>query len=421
MTIATTGATADPGTTRSYQLTLVGLLSLNFGILFFDRNALNFLMPFVQPDLKLSFTEIGLLGSALSLTWALAGFFVGWLSDRTGKRKIIIVVSTLAFCACSVLSGLASSFFMLLGARLLMGLAEGGVMPISHALVAAEVSPERRGMAMGVTQNLGSNLLGSSAAPLILIPVAMAWGWREAFFLAAVPGLISALLIIFFVKEPAKVVHAPAVGDDTIAAAGRSPFLRRNLLVCGAIGILLVSYLVVCWAFMTLILTQLRGYDPDTAKWLMATLGFSAAISSFVVPGISDYVGRKPVMIVVPLIGVILPLGVLFYGGSPWVLAVIFFFGWALNGVFPMFMATIPSETVEAHHIATAAGLVMGTSEILGGVLSPSLAGWLADGHGLSAPLWLMLVLCIGAGLLAFLLEETAPRIVARRAAATGL
>ncbi|MGZ5792582.1 MAG: MFS transporter, partial [Croceibacterium sp.] len=108
--------------TRAYQILLVGLLCLNFGILFFDRNALNFLMPFIQPDLKLSYTEVGLLGSALSFTWALAAIFVGWLSDKVARRKIIIVVSTLVFSLCSVVSGLATGFLMLLGARLLMGL-----------------------------------------------------------------------------------------------------------------------------------------------------------------------------------------------------------------------------------------------------------------------------------------------------------
>ena len=65
-----------------YQTWLTLLLSLNFGILFFDRNALNFLMPYIQPDLGLSYTQVGMLGSALSLTWALAAIFVGWLSDK---------------------------------------------------------------------------------------------------------------------------------------------------------------------------------------------------------------------------------------------------------------------------------------------------------------------------------------------------
>lgn len=167
-----------------YQVLLVGLLSLNFGVLFFDRNALNFLMPFVQPDLGLNNTQVGMLASALSLTWAISGFLVGRLSDRTGRRKSIIVVATLAFSLCSFVSGIASSFLMLLGARLLMGFAEGGVLPISQSLTAAEVSPERRGLAMGVMQNLGSNLLGSTAAPLLLVAIAAAAGWRSAFFVA---------------------------------------------------------------------------------------------------------------------------------------------------------------------------------------------------------------------------------------------
>jgi MFS transporter, ACS family, hexuronate transporter len=104
----------------------------------------------------------------------------------------------------------------------------------------------------------------------------------------------------------------------------------------------------------------------------------------------------------------------MFMNGSPWLLAVIFFFGWALNGVFPMFMATIPSETVDPRHTATVLGLVMGTGEVFGGVLGPSLAGVAADRFGLDAVLWIMMGLCVVAGLLAIGLRETAPRIVAR-------
>lgn len=395
-----------------YQVMLVGLLSLNFGILFFDRNALNFLMPFVQPDLGLNNTQVGLLASALSLTWAISGFLIGRLSDRTGSRKAIIVVATLAFSLCSFVSGIASSFLMLLGARLLMGFAEGGVLPISQSLTAFEVSPERRGLAMGVMQNLGSNLLGSTAAPLLLVAIATAWGWRSAFFVAALPGLVLAAAIWLFVREPRLAIASDASRHDRLSIA--DAFAERNILLCALISILLVSYLVICWAFMPLFLTQVRGFDPSVMGWLMATLGISAGIGSFVVPGISDLVGRKPVMVVVPLIGVILPLGAMFMSGSAWVLAVIFFFGWALNGVFPMFMATIPSETVDPRHTATVLGLVMGTGEVFGGVLGPSLAGVAADRFGLEAVLWIMMGLCVAAGLLALGLRETAPRIVAR-------
>jgi predicted MFS family arabinose efflux permease len=391
----------------------VGLLSLNFGILFFDRNALNFLMPFVQPDLKLSDTQVGLLSSGLSLTWAVAGFLVGRLSDRMGSRKPVIIAATVAFCLCSVISGFAHSFLMLLGARILMGLAEGGVMPVSHSIIAAEVDEERRGLAMGVGQNLGSNVLGSAVAPLVLVPVALAFGWRDAFYLAAIPGLISAALIWFLVDEPkTEDIHHSAAPKATLADA----FADRNVQLCAVISVLLVSYLVCCWAFMPLYLSTERGFSPDTTAWLMATLGISAGIGSFAVSALSDYIGRKPAIVGFSLLGVILPLGAMFFTGSTWLLAAIFFFGWALNGVFPLFMATIPSESVDPRLTASLTGIVMGIGEVLGGVLSPFAAGVLSDAYGRPAIMWMMLGLTLLAAFVGLGLRETAPRVLARRA-----
>jgi predicted MFS family arabinose efflux permease len=398
--------------TPSYQIGLVALLSINFGIVFFDRNALSFLMPFVLPDLSLNNTQVGMLASALSLTWACAAFGIGVVSDKTGSRKALLIIATLAFSACSFLSGIATSFAMLLAARLLMGAAEGGVMPISQALVAAEVRPERRGLAMGVTQNFGSNLLGSFVAPVLLAAFATRAGWRHAFFLAGAPGLVAALLMWRYVREQPPVERDPAQPQEklTLVAA----FAERNVLICAAMSVLLVSYLVICWAFMPLYLTQVRGYDPQTAGWLMGTLGVSATIGAFVISGLSDRLGRRPLMIAMPLIGVILPLGALYYTGTAWVLAAMFFVGWGLNGIFPLFMATIPSESVDPKHQATVLGLCMGTGEVLGGVLGPSLAGMAADRMGLTAPLWIMLGLTILSALLALGLRETAPCVLSR-------
>ena len=409
--LATAKMNAGKARSSGYQVWVTALLSLNFGILFFDRNALNFLMPFVQPDLQLSNTQVGMFSSALSLTWALSGLLVGRISDKLGSRKPVVVIATIAFCLCSFISGAASSFLMLLGARLLMGAAEGGVMPVSHSMIVAEVAPERRGLAMGVAQNLGSNLLGSGLAPLLLVPVAVAVGWRTGFYLAALPGLVTAALIWFTLREPPVEAHDDAAPKVTL----REAFGHRNVILCALISILLVSYLVVCWAFMPLFLTKARGFDPDTMSWLMATLGISAGLGSFAVPAISDVVGRRPVMIFFSFLGVILPLGGLYYEGSAWVLAAIFFFGWGLNGLFPMFMATIPSESVDPRLTATLTGVVMGTGEVLGGVLSPFLAGTLADAYGLAAPLWLMLGCTVLAGFLTLGLIESAPRVVARR------
>jgi ACS family hexuronate transporter-like MFS transporter len=117
-------------------------------------------------------------------------------------------------------------------------------------------------------------------------------------------------------------------------------------------------------------------------------------------------------MIAMPLIAIILPLAALFFNGSAWSLAMIFVTGWLVTGVFPLCMATVPSESVDTRRIASALGICMGTGELIGGVLAPFIAGYAADIVGLQAPLWMMFVLALGGGLVALGLRETAPRVV---------
>jgi ACS family hexuronate transporter-like MFS transporter len=419
---------------RGYQMLLVLLLSLNFGIVFFDRQALNVLMPFVQPDLQLSGTQIGLLAGGLSFSWAIAAFFVGRLSDTLGKRKILLVIATIAFSLCSFLSGLATSFLFLFAARLLMGAAEGGVMPISHAMVASEVDPERRGLAQGVAQNLGSNLLGSFAAPVVLVAFATMFSWREAFYLAALPGLVSAALIWFALREPkappresrAARGAGQAVGEY-FAEVGRAMRVR-NMWISVVVGILMVAHFVITWAFMPLFLVQARGMDAHSMSWLVGSLGIAAAIYSFLVSGASDKIGRKPVMVFLPFLSLVGPLGVLLldpadftgtgmFGLSAYatVLIPIFFIGWMVNGTFPIFMATIPSETFKPIHHATVLGLAMGFCEVLGGVFGPPVAGILNDAFGMETFLYVLMVLAVISGIVATGLVETAPAVLRRR------
>ncbi|WEK48146.1 MAG: MFS transporter [Candidatus Andeanibacterium colombiense] len=425
---ATATAEGGPVTRNStgYQALLVGLLSLNFGIVFFDRNSLNFLMPFVQPDLHLSNSQVGYVAGIFSFIWAIAAFGVSRVSDVVGNRKLLLVIATVAFSACSFLTGLAASFAMLIGARIVMGIAEGGVMPISHAMVASEVSPKYRGLAQGIAQNFGSNFFGSFVAPVVLVALAGAYGWRSAFYIAGIPGIISAGLIWFLLKEPEKAVVVAPVGPrkstgqavgDYLKAVGQALKIR-NVLICVLMGIVLVAYLVITWAFMPLYLTQVRGYSQTEQSWLMSVLGISATLGSFLTAGLSDVIGRRPVMIVTPLLSLLLPLGAMYYHGPYFGMVVIFFFGWALNGIFPLFMATVPSESVPPAMAATVFGLCMGSCEIIGGAGGPAIAGIAADAYGLQAPLWMMAGLTLVGFLFALFLRESAPGVLAKRGAA---
>lgn len=395
----------------AYQITLTALLSLGFGFVLFDRNATNFLMPFIEPELGLSKFQVGLLSSGLSLTWAIAAFGIGVVSDKTGSRKGLLVLATLAFSICSFGSGITSGFAMLLLTRMVMGAAEGGFMPISQSLIASEVDPNYRGLAMGIAQGFGSSFMGSFVAPVALVAFANAFSWRHAFFLAGAPGIVIALMMMWLIRPPARAAATPP-SHAANSGSYREALKERNVVLCAVLSILLVSYLVVTWAFMPLFLTQIRGYSEATTSWLMGSLGISATVASFVIPGLSDYIGRRGPMIAAPLIAVILPLAAIYYTGSTLGLAAIFVVGWLFTGTMPLFMATVPSESVDARHIAGALGVCMGAGELIGGVFSTSIAGFVADRTSLYAPLWILAGLALMAGFTAFGIRETAPRIV---------
>jgi MFS family permease len=406
----------------SYETRLIVLLTLMFGVVFFDRNAMAYLAPFVAKSLGLNNTQIGMLSSALSLTWAISAYVGGLLSDRTGRRKSFLIFAIIAFSLCSVFSGLATSFSILIATRVLMGLSEGPIMPICQSLVAAESSPERRGLNMGVMQNFGSSLFGSFLAPLILVAVAEAFHWRIAFFVAAIPGLIAAYFVWRIVREPGSPAAIPNAAETRAAEQSESLGLLqmlsyRNMALCLLISTCMVSWMILGWTFLPLFYLNGRGFSPSDMSILMSVLGISAMVSAFIVPGLSDRFGRRPVMILFALLGVLVPLAAYYYQGPILGLCLLVFLGWSASGIFPLYMATIPAETLPAGNVAAAAGLVVGFGEILGGVGSPVLAGWAADLHGPAAPLVIQGGLALVATLLTLWLKETAPVALRRRAA----
>jgi len=275
---------------------------------------------------------------------------------------------------------------------------------------------------MGVMQNFGSNLLGSFAAPLVLVSIATHTSWRSAFFLAGVPGLVMAVLIARYVHEPEK-KSQPAAGSAGGASAisAFAMLCHRNMILCVLMSIFMVAWMVLGWAFLPLFYLKVRELSAGEMSVLMSLLGLSAAFFSFVVPGLSDRLGRRPVVVAFNLLGVLVPLAALYWHGSLYLLGALIFVGWAASGTFPLFMGTIPSETIPARYVATSMGLTVGIGEVLGGVSGPALAGTAADHYGLTAPLFMQGGCAIVGALLALALKETAPRRVAAVAAGSQL
>ncbi|TDD76656.1 MFS transporter [Actinomadura rubrisoli] len=412
-----------PVSADRYENRLLAILFLAFGFVFFDRQALAFLAPYMDDDFGLSNSQLGILSGVLALTWALAGMFAGSLSDRLGRRKPILVVAVLLFSVFSSASGLMTGFVGLLAARALMGTAEGAVLPMAQSLMVEASRESRRGLNMGLLQGSSAGLLGGIVAPILVVRLADAFGWRTAFFVTIIPGVIITVLIAKYVLE-----HAPRTGKAAAASgvpdAAPAPapekvpvmdVLRlRNVVVCMLIACCYLTWFVTLITFTPKYLTDEKDWGSGTMSAVMTCLGVAWVLWGFATPAISDRIGRKPALIGFTALAVLCPIAVV-YVESPVALGALMILTYTGLGCFTLIMATIPAETVPRGALATALGVIMGVGELAGGFLGPLVAGWASDAWGLQAA---MFIAAGGAAIvvaLSFALRETAPAVLRRR------
>ncbi len=412
---------------RGYELAVLLMLGLAYGFAYFDRMAMTFLGPFVQADMGLSNEEVAWLGSGLSLTWAIGAYIFGRWSDLVGKRKPFLIAALVIFSFCSVMSGLAWSFGTLLASRIVMGAAEGPFLPICLAIMVAASAESRKGLNAGVVQNVFGSIIGTALAPLVLVRIAEAYDWRMAFYLAGVPGLILAVIIWRYIKEPER---APKVETETPARhLGALALVRRelreigslmttrNIWLCSLVSIFAVGTVVVGSIFMPLYLDGPRGLAPETWSNIMSVIGFSPAVGAVTAGLLSERIGRRLSLAIFAFLMVIAPATLLWVEAPAAALAALLFISWMGLGSFPLFMGVIPAETLGRVRAATAMGAVVAVGEIFGGFALPPITGRLADSFSLDVALYVQLGLAALAGLAALFVAETNPRVLARRKA----
>ncbi|WP_246530692.1 MFS transporter [Streptomyces bathyalis] len=411
------------GEANRYENRLLLILFLSFGFVFFDRQALSFLAPFINKDFSLSNTELGTLSGVLALTWALSGMVAGRLSDRLGRRKPFLVAAVVLFSCFSAAGGLVAGFIGLLAARALMGVAEGAVLPLSQSLMVEASREHRRGLNMGLLQGSSAGLLGGILAPLAVVWIAQQYSWRTAFLVTIIPGLLIAAWIAKSVRETPPRGKA-RVGGETDAVAGpagpkvsvREVLGHRNIVLCVLAACCYLTWFVVIITFTPTYLQTVKGFSPGTMSGVMTCFGVAWVLWGFLTPAISDRIGRKPTMIVFSAVAALCPIAVV-YVADPLALALVVVFTYTGLGCFTLFMATIPAETVPRGALATALGLVMGVGELAGGFLSPMIAGRASDAWGLEVAMFISAGGAVAVVLLSCGLRETAPRVLRRRAA----
>lgn len=405
----------------SYENGVLLLLGFSFGLVFFDRNAVSVLGPNIIEDLGLTNEQYGLLSSGLALAWAVSAYFISAWSDALRARKPFVLISIIVFSLCSAISGLATSFAFLIVARIIMGIAEGPFLPVCLSIMSAESSPHRRGLNAGIMQNVFAAVIGTSLAGFLLPQLAEIFDWRVAFYLTAIPGLICALLVWIYLKEPEREPETEAsVNPREQGLHVMLAMLKEhNIRICCVISVFMVSWFLVVLAFLVPMLQATRGLSGQQAGDAFGIMALNAAICGFLVPAFSDFIGRKPAMIFFCFVGMVGPLGALYFDGPLWMLSTLLFIGWAGTGAFPLFMGVVPGETVPRALAASSMGLVVMVGELVGGVGMPWIAGKVADQTSLAAPMVIAAICAACGGVTAFFLKETAPRKIEQAATQT--
>lgn len=202
--------TQEPPVAEStrYRWTVLVMLTLVYTFNFIDRQILVILQEPIKADLGLSDAQLGLLtGFSFALVYVTAGIPIAWLADRANRRNI--VAASLAFWSLmTAMSGLVQNYGQLLVARLGVGVGEAGGTPPAHSMISDYFPPSSRGTAlsfysMGIYIGV---LFGFAAGGWI----AENFGWRNAFFVIGIPGILYAFAVLWVVKEPKRGHFDPA-------------------------------------------------------------------------------------------------------------------------------------------------------------------------------------------------------------------
>jgi MFS family permease len=397
------GSNWDPG----YEWKAVLLMSLGFGLVNLDRFIIYPLFPVMMHDLNLNYQDLGLISAVLAIAWGVASVFAGRHSDRVGRRQVIIP-SVMVFSMLAGLTGLAGSVASLLLIRAIMGVAEGAYTPTSIAATAEASKPSRVGMNVGI-QQLSAPLIGMGLAPVLatqLLHVVPSWRW--IFVMVSLPGFFLAWKMYRIMRD----THA-AAGDAEAPHHRWFEVLRYRNVVLNTMGqFCWLTCLIVLSAMMPNYLTDYLHLSLDQMGFVMSAFGIGGAFGMFVLPMLSDRVGRKPVLLLALLIELPLLLVLINTGPSPGTLFVLICaIACANAGAVVLTVGPLTAESVPHSLISTATGVVVGLGEIVGGGIAPALAGGLAQAHGIQVILYIGTGGIVAGIFVALAMRETLPRM----------
>ena len=370
---------------RRYAL---ALLFLAYVVNYIDRQIVTILQEPIKADLRLNDTQLGLMtGLSFALFYATLGVPIARIADRRSRARLIasaITLWSLMTAACAA----AGSFWTLLLCRMGVGVGEAGLSPPAHSLISDYYEPERRATALGL-YSVGIQVgvfLGFIAGGLIN----HYFGWRMAFLVVGLPGLLLALLIRFTMREPPRGQFDPpgaaagGAGESlpaTLTALWRIRPFRYAALACGFHALTLYGH--GHWA--PPYLGRVHALPlPEIAFWLALLAVLPGALGIWIGGLLADRLARRSdanrLLVAAGSLALMIPFEIAYalapdFSVALAMSAIVHFLG----GMYLAPTIAFAHGQVEARRRASASALLLLGLNLIGLGLGPMLVGLLSD------------------------------------------
>ena len=209
---------------KNYRTFALVLLTIVYGFNFIDRQIMGILAPFIQEDLNLTNTQLGLLiGFAFAVFYTVTAIPIAWLADRF-SRVNILAIALATWSGFTALTGLANNFVQIGLARMGVGIGEAGGSPPSHSIISDMYPKEERASALGVySMGIPFGIMAAFFATAAIMGASSdEVDWRRIFIFLGVTGIVLAGIVKLVLKEPVR--GAMEANDEK--SSDKTPFFE---------------------------------------------------------------------------------------------------------------------------------------------------------------------------------------------------